>query len=333
MGAFLKDRLDFQPCLPPPARVNTFFVWHQGGLGDLLLAGPALLALRRRYPQARLWVAGHPERWRLLSGTLNPEAVWNSSEARWSTLYLEDVPLPASLTDHLAKVDLAVVFSPKPREVFLRRLEKAGVSQVFWLPSFPGGENEHVVRLQARRLEELGLAEAVPSFRLNLDGVGAGAEAELSGPVLTVAPGSGHPAKNWPLAHYYEVARALGWEAKLKVVWLAGPAEAELVPYLKGLAAAQEQVVWVNQPLTRVARLLARADLYLGGDSGLTHLAAAAGARRVVALYGPTDPRLWAPLGEMVTVLTPPGGTGPGVSLAELSVDQVLATVRELLKG
>lgn len=333
MGALVKENLDSQCHLPPPAEVRTFFVWHQGGLGDLLLAGPALMALRRRYAQARMRVTGHPERWRLLAGTLNPEAIWDSGEARWSALYLDDVPLPSSLTDRLAEVDLALVFSPRPRPVFLKRLKKAGVSRVVWLPSFPSGENEHVVRLQARRLGELGLVEPFSPFRLNLNGVGPRGEEGLPGPLLTVAPGSGHPAKNWPLAHYYEVTRALAWEAKLKVVWLAGPAEAELVPYLKGLAAAQEQLVWVNQPLTRVAWVLARTELYLGGDSGLTHLAAAAGARRVVALYGPTDPRVWAPLGENVTILTPPNGTGAKVSLADLSVDRVLAAVRQLLQG
>jgi heptosyltransferase III len=114
-------------------------------------------------------------------------------------------------------------------------------------------------------------------------------------------------------------------------VWLAGPAEEALLPFIQGLAAAQEQLVWVQEPLERVARLLARTHVYLGGDSGMTHLAAAAGARRVVALFGLTDPRVWAPLGEQVSVLTPPGDAGPQRSLADLPTAPVLAEVRRFL--
>ncbi len=115
------------------------------------------------------------------------------------------------------------------------------------------------------------------------------------------------------------------------MVWLAGPAEAPLLPYIHGLAAAQEQEVWANEPLERVARLLSLTRVYLGGDSGITHLAAAAGARRVVALFGPTDPRVWAPLGDHVTVITPPGGAGPDTSLADLSPAAVMTVVRRYL--
>ena len=130
------------------------------------------------------------------------------------------------------------------------------------------------------------------------------------GPWLAVAPGSGHPRKNWPLAHYYEVSRALGWEYGLQTVWLAGPAEEEMLPYLGALAKAQGQVLLANRPLARLARVLSRCRLYLGNDSGLTHLAAAVGEPEVLALFGPTDPRVWAPLGPRVRTLT--GAVSPG---------------------
>jgi ADP-heptose:LPS heptosyltransferase len=189
-----------------------------------------------------------------------------------------------------------------------------------------------VAVVQGRRLQELGISEALAPFRLRLE---LGGETETGfapdDRILAMAPGSGGLAKNWPLPRYYAVARALAWEAGLKVVWLAGPAEAPLLPYIQGLAAAQEQVVWVNEPLERLAHLLARTQVYLGGDSGITHLAAAAGARRVVALFGPTDPRVWAPWGEQVSVLTPPGGAGQKATLASLPAASVVAEVRHYL--
>jgi heptosyltransferase-3 len=316
----------------PSRPLRKILLWHQGALGDLLLAGPALVAVNQHYVEARFIGVGHPQRWRLLAGTLPLAAAWDGGEAVWAGLFQEQGAFSPILQERLAGVDLALVFSPRPRPAFLARLVQAGVSQAIWIPSFPEGGTEPVAQVQGRRLKELGIREALAPLRLRLE---PGVDAETGFPpedlILAMAPGSGGTAKNWPLSRYYEVARALAWEAGLKVVWLAGPAEEPVVPYIQGLAAAQEQVVWANEPLERLARLLARTRVYLGGDSGITHLAAAAGARRVVALFGPTDPRVWAPWGEQVTVLTPPGGAGKNTSLATLPAASVLAEVRGYL--
>jgi heptosyltransferase-2 len=307
-------------------------VWHQGALGDLLLAGPALVAVSRHYAPARLIGVGQPGLWRLLAGTLPLAAVWDGGEAVWAGLFQEQGVLPPKLVERLAGIDLALVFSPRPRPGFLARLAQGGVARSVWIPSFLEGGTDHVATVQARRLEELGIRAEPGPFRLRLK-PGRGEELGLNPGdlILALGPGSGGSRKNWPLSSYYEVARALAFDAGLRVVWLAGPAEEPVLPYIQGLAAAQEQAVWVNEPLERVARLLSRTRLYLGGDSGLTHLAAAAGAYRVVALFGPTDPRVWAPLGEQVTVLTPPGGAGQDAALADLSPGAVVTAVRRLL--
>jgi ADP-heptose:LPS heptosyltransferase len=163
-----------------------------------------------------------------------------------------------------------------------------------------------------------------------------------AGPFLAVAPGSGHACKNWPLAHYYEVTRALAWQHGLQVIWLAGPAEEPLLPYLRGLAAAQDHLLLAGLPLTAVATILGRCRLYLGGDCGLTHLAAALGVPGILALFGPTDPLVWAPRGEGARVLDAPCPQAPCAAAREitcpeprcmqdLSPDLVLATAAALL--
>ncbi len=74
--------------------------------------------------------------------------------------------------------------------------------------------------------------------------------------------------------------------------------------------------------------MLRHAGLFVGNDSGLSHLAAVVGAPTLV-LFGPTDPRLWAPIGPRVTVLA---GSGPGSSdpWQGLDVGRVERAVREL---
>ncbi len=331
--------------LPPAAAVERLLVWHQGALGDLLLAGPALAVLSRHYGRARITALGHPERWGLLSLSLPLDEVWDSGEIRWAPLF-SDGDMPPQIRARLARFQLALVFSPHPQTILLERLRQAGIPAVHWLPSFGETGVEPVAALQARHLATLGLHEVPAPFKLE---VGLPPEEELPelpgpGPWLAMAPGSGQVRKNWPLAHYYEVSRALGWEYGLRVVWLAGPAEGAMVPYLEALARAQGQVLLANRPLARVARVLSRCRLYLGNDSGLTHLAAAVDEPEVLALFGPTDPRVWAPLGRRVRTLAAPCSQAPCATgrtitcpeahcLSALSPETVLAAAAQLLSA
>jgi heptosyltransferase-3 len=335
-----------QAPLPPPEAVRNILIWHQGALGDLLLAGPALVAISRHYPRALLTGVGVPERWGLLSGALPLAGIWDSSGAVWAYLFA-DAPLPALLAAKLAPFQLALVFTPEIRPGLLARLREAGIGAVRWVPSFPVECRESLAALQARHLGGCGLGYEPEPFRLALGKNGGGGEAaELlgSGPWVVAAPGSGHPCKNWPLAHYYEVTRALAWECRAQVAWLAGPAEREMLPYLQALAVSQGQRLWANLRLAQVAGLLSRSDLYLGGDSGITHLAAAVSRGAVLALFGPTDPAIWAPWGSRVTVLTAPCPRAPcsrgreipclePQCLGDLPPARVLAVAAALLSG
>jgi heptosyltransferase III len=329
--------------VPPPAAVQRILIWHQGALGDLLLAGPALAALSRHYAGARITALGHSERWGLLALSLPLDEVWDSGEARWGHLF-SDGDLPPPLRERLARFQLALIFGPHPQAILQDHLRQAGIPAVHWLPSFPATDGEAVANLQARHLAGLGLNYVPGPFQLE---IGLDPEAELPelpgpGPWMAVAPGSGSRRKNWPLDRYYEVSRALGWEYGLRVVWLAGPAEEDMFPYLGPLAQAQGQLLLANRPLARVARVLSHCRLYIGNDSGLTHLAAAVAGPEVLALFGPTDPRVWAPLGPRVRTLWAPCPQTPGpvngtISGAEsrglkaLAPETVLAAAAQIL--
>lgn len=112
---------------------------------------------------------------------------------------------------------------------------------------------------------------------------------------VIIHPGSGGKAKNWPLANFVELAATLQAQGR-RIAWSLGPAEEDWA--LPGQILPPESLV------DRAARLAA-ARLYIGNDSGITHLAAAAGCP-TIALFGPTNPAVWAPLGDMVWVLRTP---------------------------
>ncbi len=101
-----------------------------------------------------------------------------------------------------------------------------------------------------------------------------------------IHPFSGSYNKNWPLSSFRILAGLLG----RPVEWLAAPDE--VVPLeAKRFDNLRELAEWVRG-----------AGLYIGNDSGITHLAAAAGVR-TIALFGSTSPEVWAPRGENVTVI------------------------------
>lgn len=102
-----------------------------------------------------------------------------------------------------------------------------------------------------------------------------------------IHPFSGSPKKNWPLAKFQSLAAAL--EHAMPVRWCAGPDDPPL-PNATRFDDLYELACW-----------LARACLYVGNDSGITHLAAAVGTP-VLALFGPTDPAVWGPRGPNVRI-------------------------------
>jgi hypothetical protein len=102
-----------------------------------------------------------------------------------------------------------------------------------------------------------------------------------------IHPFSGSMKKNWPLDKFKSLARQL--ERSMPIRWCRGQED----PALEGAVRIGD--------LYELACWLARARLYIGNDSGITHLAAAVGTP-VLALFGPTDPAVWGPRGRHVRI-------------------------------
>jgi heptosyltransferase-3 len=117
-----------------------------------------------------------------------------------------------------------------------------------------------------------------------------------------IHPFSSSTKKNWPLDSF----RAAASRLQIPVKWCIGPEE-----HLELLNDTFDQPVRIDN-LYDLACWLSTARVYIGNDSGITHLAAAVGVP-TIAIFMTTDPRVWAPRGDHVTILENP------------SVDDVLA--------
>jgi hypothetical protein len=131
--------------------------------------------------------------------------------------------------------------------------------------------------------------------------------------------GSGSPRKNWPIERFAELARLLRGEGH-RVLWIRGPAEADP-------PAGAEDFETARLSLHALAATLSRARLFVGNDSGVSHLAAATGVP-TVALFGPTNETVWRPDGPHVRTVA--GGFGEIVALSLQAVRDGIAELGTL---
>jgi ADP-heptose:LPS heptosyltransferase len=229
-----------------------------------------------------------------------------------------DPTTEAALPDGLQALDAAIVYS-RSRELASRLARSC---RLLLCDPAPDGTT-HASWHFARPLGELGLEVPAEVPRLAASARDAEASAALLARLpagfLALHPGSGSRRKRWPCDSFERLAEALSPGQPWLLV--EGPADAEAVAPLRRDPRAVVASGWAPRPL---GALLARAGAFVGNDSGVSHLAAAFGAP-TLALFGPTDPRVWAPVGPRVAVVqsrTP--------RMEDLSIAEVLAGAKRL---
>lgn len=109
-------------------------------------------------------------------------------------------------------------------------------------------------------------------------------------------PGAGKIANRWDAEKFASIANRVGQEHNAGIIITAGPMDDEPVQRMKRGVRCAYQLVH-NQPLRKVAAIIDQLDLYVTNDTGVMHVAAGVSAN-VLALFGPTDPLEWAPVGQ-----------------------------------
>ena len=257
-----------------------------GGIGDCLLALPAMERLKASYTEVWCSTPVVP----LIQFADRVDAIIGTG------LDAVGVPCyapPASVVERLRGFDQIVSWYGTNRESFQAAVFRLGLPFEF-RPALPPLEGErHAVDFF------LGVAASGEYPRLRF-------QAPRGERRVVIHPFSGGAKKNWPLERY----RAVADQLPLPVAWSAGPEE--------HLAEAQR-----FSQLDELARWVASASLYIGNDSGITHLAAATGTP-VIALFGASDPRVWAPRGAHVGVIT-------ATSLEAIAVETVIQEAHRML--
>ncbi|NLW85402.1 MAG: glycosyltransferase family 9 protein [Planctomycetes bacterium] len=173
-----------------------------------------------------------------------------------------------------------------------------GCAQATFLPVRPPARYDgHLVSLW---LEMLGVAGPVSAAPWRFPA----SSADAYDGCTFIHPGSGGADKCWPLCLFLELADVLQSSGH-KPVFILGPVELDRLDTAVVEELERRHSVLRSPSLARLAGLLARCRLYVGNDSGVSHLAAVAGASCVV-LFGPSSSRHFAPIGPKVTVIQAP---------------------------
>jgi heptosyltransferase III len=263
-----------------------------GAIGDFIVSLPALESLRGGYTE--VWSAGpncalarFADRARSIAST------------GLDRLGIDGVEAPAALLETLSSFDVIVSWYGSNRPEF----RSASAPFPFhFLPALPpSGCACHATDFYLEQARSLGGGGVDPVPRIRCDVQRAD--------FAVIHPFSGSPAKNWPLPRFRELAGRLP-----RVLWCAGPEED-----LPGAVRFDD--------LYELARWLASAHVYIGNDSGISHLAAAVGAP-TVALFGPSNPAIWAPRGERVSVIQATSGEA---AFEGIALQRVLDAIESIL--
>jgi len=307
-------------------------VIHQGALGDVILSFPALVQLKQqRDIDLSILCANQIGR---LAFELNVvERHFPVEKSRFCGLF--SAGINRDMTAFINSYD-TVIFIGFSDEI-ADNISKNHRGTTYKITPRPPAETQgHIGRHILRQFVFHGLLKdvgnicrkpgPVPSFPLGERNTDRLVKSPQQNSLVIIHPGAGSKRKRWPFKGFLEVAGALNKRDSIQVIFLVGPAEADLLMSIKKRASKgklplgqsvglgnnlpqgnctghrRDYLYCHTQDLSEVLALMKASSFFIGNDSGLTHLAAYLGVA-TVAIFGPSSSKRWAPMGDSVKLL------------------------------
>jgi heptosyltransferase-1 len=351
---------------PSPSKIDRLLIVRLSAMGDVIHTLPAAQALREAFPDAMIgWLI--EERWadllcapdtprrgarsaqRPLADWVHPVNLAGWRKSLFTTPTIEQIVRTWNDV-RAAHYDVAIDLQGAIRSAVLARWSGApviyGSAQPRELPAslwysrqtIPNGS--HVIE------QNLCVASAVAERKLLVPRVqfpvSNGAEERIQrqleevgiGRFLILNPGAGWGAKRWPPERYGAAANALAAHG-MKSIVNYGPGEERLARQVEDASGGSARSIRCS--ITELIALTRRASLFVGGDTGPLHLAAALQVP-VVAIFGPTDPERNGPYGTRSVVLRNPASPTtharnprPDEGMLEIGVDAVVDAAQKMI--
>ena len=329
-----------------------------GFLGDTVHLVPALWEIKRSYPQAALHVLTSTVGAQVLSLVPCVDRAWSMEMDPEKRTLIEQWRVLRALRRE--RFDVSFNFSGADRSVFTTALVGAR-----WRVAHPGGRGHlwnpwliadwvprqdpllAVYEQRRQMLAACGLSLNQPVWNLRLPAPAVrGAESLVEAGAIHFSINASSPLKEWPLAHWIELAGCLlAADQGIRIVASGSASQTEqhrLKALLIGVDNARLSVLPPGLPIAELAAVLQRCRLHVGGDSGVLHLAIALGVPSVSLFREYHDASAWIPAGATHRALTVPcrcinqreqpcAASGYAECLAGIEPESAAAVIHELL--
>jgi len=279
---------------------KSILIFRPGALGDTLMLLPSICRLRARY---RIELAGRRPGIELVGPHV--AKCFDMDAATWHRLFMPNcVPgdLPAK------DPDFVISFMGDPDGIIFRNLRACYPdASVFSFPSLPQcGARQHVAQYVAQCLQRSGIElDVLTVLRNAIQRALLERKDNHKRRYLVLHPGSGSRTKNYSTEFWLSALKQVGDLGKntgLSTVVLLGPAERHLAPEFSEQRRRFGFQILKEPSMPDLLRLMNNTKVFIGHDSGVSHVAAMAGAG-TVALFKASDPILWRPLGPRVAII------------------------------
>jgi len=308
---------------------NSILIIKPCCLGDVLMATPVIVALRRAFPRARIdfavggWSRAMVQNNPHLDGLVDCGRVGSGSRYSWRE-YLDLVGRIRAggyeacfVLDRSPLISLLPYLGGVPQRVGLDSRGRGFSLTV----SVPVAGLKHEAELYLDSVRAVGIEVSAPRLAFYPTEADRRHVAEMlravpQVPLIVIHPAGGSnpgmvlSAKRWPPQRFAALADRLIEERCTQVFLVGGPDDKPIAAAIKEGMRQQPWDLTGQLTLGQLGALLERCDLFIGHDTGAMHLAVAAGAP-VVAIFGPSDPRMYGPYSENSVALWHDVGCNP----------------------
>ncbi len=297
----------------PWPEVQSILVIHQGALGDFILALPVFKSIRKAFPGAKCFFMGYPRILQLAEGRFYAEQVFSIDQKGMATFFVGEGALDRTLSQFFSAFELIVIFGKDAEGPLIKNLKKVSEGRMLHIHSLPHWDGRvHLSDYLLNQLSRYDIPPSEPNPQLHLNEsdrhwgkqfwMEKGVSPEERNQIIILHPGSGSRKKVWPLKKFLALFRQLDNRFRRKFLVVLGPAEgAETQQAFRELESSRV-ILARGLSLVQLASVMEGGRLFIGNDSGISHMAAALGLP-TLAIFGPTDHRVWSPRGEHVEVV------------------------------
>ena len=303
------------------AKFGRILVVRGGAIGDFILTLPVFDALRETYPNAFVGCLAPAGLGELALTAGLADEIQDLDGREWAEFFVSEGSLDPNMVTWLSQFELIISFLHDSKEVWANNIRRNCSARLIQRCARPSDENNRpasIILLSA--LEEIGIYDADPLPRIEMDA----AKSDCFD--LAVHPGSGSELKNWPIDKWCEFLDVWLLNNPGRILVVGGEAETGKMSRIKQSIDPAFADFLENESLPEVSRRLKSSQIFIGHDSGISHLATALGVPSII-LWGSTNRTVWGPRHHHVRFIQSDG------TMDSITPAEVLRAVREQLKS